>query len=66
MYDYLIMEADHGIFSMVILSLQLIQEGKLSVSGERMSTNTSEWLRGLTRKTPVTTIVICFVFCQLL
>ena len=24
---------DHGIFSMVILSLQLIQEGQLSVSG---------------------------------
>ena len=32
------MEIDHEIFSMVILSLQLIQEGKLSVSGERMCT----------------------------
>ena len=27
---------DHEIFSMVILSLPLIQEGQLSVSGERM------------------------------
>ena len=32
------MEVDHEIFSMVILSLQLIQEGQLSVSGERMCT----------------------------
>ena len=31
-------EIDHEIFSMVILSLRLIQEGKLSVSGERMCT----------------------------
>ena len=31
-------EIDHEIFSMVILSLQLIQEGQLSVSGERMCT----------------------------
>ena len=30
------MEIDHEIFSTVILSLQLIQEGQLSVSGERM------------------------------
>ena len=30
------MEIDHEIFSMVILSLPLIQEGQLSVSGERM------------------------------
>ena len=29
---------DHEIFSMVILSLRLIQEGQLSVSGERMCT----------------------------
>ena len=29
---------DHEIFSLVILSLPLIQEGKLSVSGERMCT----------------------------
>ena len=34
------MEIDHEIFSTVILSLQLIQEGQLSVSGERMCTNT--------------------------
>ena len=32
------MEIDHEIFSMVILSLQLIQEGQLLVSGERMCT----------------------------
>ena len=31
-------ENDHEIFSMVILSLPLIQEGQLSVSGERMCT----------------------------
>ena len=32
------MEIDHEIFSMVIFSLLLIQEGQLSVSGERMCT----------------------------
>ena len=32
------MEIDHEIFSMVILSHPLIQEGQLSVSGERMCT----------------------------
>ena len=32
------MEIDHEIFSTVILSLLLIQEGQLSVSGERMCT----------------------------
>ena len=32
------MEIDLEIFSTVILSLQLIQEGQLSVSGERMCT----------------------------
>ena len=31
-------EIDHKIFSMVILSLPLIQVGQLSVSGERMCT----------------------------
>ena len=31
-------EIDHEIFSTVILSLSLIQEGQLSVFGERMST----------------------------
>ena len=30
------MEIDHEIFSMVIISLSLIQEGQLSVSGKRM------------------------------
>ena len=32
------MEIDHEIFSTVILSLSLIQEGQLSVAGERMCT----------------------------
>ena len=32
------MEIDHEIFSVVILSLPLNQEGQLSVSGERMCT----------------------------
>ena len=32
------MEIDHEIFSTVILSLPLIQEGQLSFSGERMHT----------------------------
>ena len=31
-------EIDHEIFSTVVLSLPLIQEGQLSVSGERMCT----------------------------
>ena len=31
-------EIDHEIFSTVILSLPLIQEGQLSVSGERLCT----------------------------
>ena len=31
-------EIDHEIFSMVILSLPLIQEGQLSVFGERLCT----------------------------
>ena len=34
----LYLEIDHEIFSTVILSLPLIQEGQLSVSGERMCT----------------------------
>ena len=33
-------EIDHEIFSMAILSLLLIQEGQLSVSGKRMCTHT--------------------------
>ena len=32
------MEIDHEIFSTVILSLPMVQEGQLSVSGERMCT----------------------------
>ena len=36
--QYSFVEIDHEIFSMVILSLLLIQEGQLSVSGERMCT----------------------------
>ena len=32
------MEIDHEIFSTVILTLPLIQEGQLSVSGKRMCT----------------------------
>ena len=31
-------EIDHEVFSTIILSLPLIQEGQLSVSGERMCT----------------------------
>ena len=33
-------EIGHEIYSIVILSIQLIQEGQLSVSGESMSTST--------------------------
>ena len=33
-----LVEIDHEIFSAVILSLGLIQEGQLSVSGDRMCT----------------------------
>ena len=44
-------EIDHEIFSMVILSLLLIQEGQFSVSGERMHTNT--WRTNSARKSVV-------------
>ena len=37
-WQHSLVETDHEIFSMVILSLPLIQEGQLSVSGERMCT----------------------------
>ena len=37
-WQHSFMEIDHEIFSMVILSLLLIQEGQLSASGERMCT----------------------------
>ena len=36
--EHSFVEIDHEIFSTVILSLPLIQEGQLSVSGERMCT----------------------------
>ena len=35
-------ETDHEIFSVVIISLLLIQEGQLSVSGERICTCTGK------------------------
>ena len=41
------MEIDHEILSTVFLCLRVIQEGQLSVSGERLSTSTGEVLRGL-------------------
>ena len=37
-WQHSLVEIDHEIFSMVILCLPLIQEGQLSVSGERMCT----------------------------
>ena len=40
-------EIDHGIFSTVILSLLLIQEGQLSISGEKRCASTGQPLRGL-------------------
>ena len=38
LYIFSFVEIDHEIFSTVILSLPLIQEGQLSVSGKRMCT----------------------------
>ena len=37
-WQHFFVEIDHEIVSTVILSLPLIQEGQLSVSGERMCT----------------------------
>ena len=37
-WQHSFLQIDREIFSMVILSLHLIQEGQLSVSGERMCT----------------------------
>ena len=37
-WQHSFVEIDHEIFSMVILSLPLIQDGQLSVSGRRMCT----------------------------
>ena len=37
-WQHSFVEIDHEIFSTVILSLPLIQEGQLSVSGERVCT----------------------------
>ena len=39
-WQHSFVESDHEIFSMVIRSLLLIQEGQLSVSGKRMCTST--------------------------
>ena len=44
--QYSIVETDHEIFSMVILSPSLIKEGQLSVSGERKCTSFVQLLRG--------------------
>ena len=41
------MEIDHEIFSTLILSLLLVQEGQLSVSGERMCTVLFNYLEDL-------------------
>ena len=38
LWQHSFVEIDHEIFSTVILSLLLIQEGQLSVSGKRMCT----------------------------
>ena len=46
-WQHSFMEIEHEIFSTVILSLPLIQEGQLSVSGERISTILVNRLRGL-------------------
>ena len=39
LWQHSYVQYDHEIFSTVILSLPLIQEGHLSVSGERMCTS---------------------------
>ena len=39
-WQYSFMEIDHEVFSAVILTLLLIKEEQLSVSGERMCTST--------------------------
>ena len=44
------MKIDHEIFSMVILSHQLIQEEELSVSGKRMYTSIVQLLRHVQEK----------------
>ena len=46
-WQHSFVEIDREIFSTVILSLPLIQEGQLSVSGERMCTVLVNRLRGL-------------------
>ena len=60
---------DHGIFSMVILSLPLIQEGQLSVSSERMCTILADRARHgplgwLGRKTSTQTDHILYRSCR--
>ena len=56
-WQHSFVEIDHEIFSTVILSLTLIQEGQLSVSGERMctiqcSSNISRYCGSITLKLP--------------
>ena len=46
-WQHSFVETDHEIFSVVIISLLLIQEGQLSVSGERICTCTGKPQRGL-------------------
>ena len=46
-WQHSFVEIDHEIFSTVILSLPLIQEGQLSVSGKRMCTILVNRFRGL-------------------
>ena len=46
-WQYSFLEIDHEIFSTVILSLLPIQEGQLSVSGEKNVHNTGKPFRGL-------------------
>ena len=41
------MKIDHEIVSMVIFPLLLIQEGQMSVSGDRMYTSAGKLFRGL-------------------
>ena len=43
-WQHSFVEIDHEIFSMVILSFLLIEEGQLSVCGERMCTSPVESL----------------------
>ena len=46
-WQHSFIEIDHELFFMVTLSLLLIQEGQLSVSGKRICTNTVQLPGGL-------------------